>query len=173
MEQLNLFTKAVDNTEQLADRGEDLANNPRDQLNLFHVEPGLARYARLNTVDLDEIALTILSNTVAERFYNGNADRNVRLAVAHSYKSGGGRCFEDNKPWCSLRSFGRITVAVYDLMHIDEDKSRKSFEEDAAALSSERAWQLGYVLYNRGIVYGRYGFYVTYFMGEIKKLGKV
>ncbi len=173
MQQLNLFSGDTDDSEQLFDSREIVENNPRDQLNLFHAEPGLKIRAVLDARNLDDIAVEILADTVAERFYNGNADKNVRLAVAYSYKSGSGRCYEDDKPWRSSRSFGRITVVVYDLMHVDEDKSKKAFEEDAAALSSGRAKELGFVLDNNGIAYGRYGFYVTHFMGDIRRLGKV
>ncbi len=173
MEQLNLFTKTVDDTRQLTNGREIVENNLRDQLNLFHAEPGLKIRAVLDARNLDDIAVEILADTVAEKFYNGNADKNVKLAVACSYKSGSGRCYEDGKPWRSSRSFGRITVAVYDLMHVDEDKSKKAFEEEAAALSSERAKELGFFLDNNGIAYGRYGFYVTHFIGNIMKLGKV
>lgn len=173
MQQLNLFSGDTDDSEQLFDSGEIVENNPRDQLNLFHAEPGLKIHAVLDARNLDDIAVEILADGVAERFYNGNADKNVRLAVVYSYKSESGRCYENDKPWRSSRSFGRITVVVYDLMHIDESKSKKAFEEDAAALSSERSMELGFVLYNKGIAYGRYGFFITHFIGNIMKLGKV
>lgn len=140
MEQLNLFTKTVSNVKELADSGESPANNPRDQLNLFHVEPGLKIHSVFNARDLDDIAIGILADVVAERFYNGNADKNVRFAIAYSYKSGSGRCYENDKPWHSSRSFGRITVAVYDQMHVDEGKSKKALKKMQQHYQARDQW---------------------------------
>jgi len=175
MQQLNLFTGKLDDKApmQISDDSACARSIPRDQLNLFHAEPGLGRISGLDARYLDDVAVEILSDIIAERFYNGLADSSVRNAIIYNYKSGSGICQEKDKPWCSSRSFGRITISVYDLLDIDSDKAKEAFESDAAVLSSDGARREGYILYNKGIVYGRYGFFITHFVGRIKSLGKV
>ncbi len=175
MQQLNLFTGDADDSRKSGGYCETTEPAIRDkhQLNLFHAEPGLKRHAALDARRLDDVAVEILSDIVAERFYNGRADSSVRNAIAHNYTSGSGICREEDKPWRSLRSFGRITISVYDLFDIDSKKAEDAFKMDAAVLSSDSAREMGYILDNRGIVYGRYGFFITHFTGKIKSLGKV
>ena len=175
MEQLNLFTGNADDSGQPGDYCEttESATRYKHQLNLFHAEPGLGRIPGLDARLLDDVAVEILSDIIAENFYHGCADNSVRNALIYNYKSGSGICQEKGEPWCSSRSFGRITISVYDLMSIDGDKVKGAFERDAAVLSSDQVREAGYIMDNRGIVYGRYGFFITNFVGRIKSLGKV
>ncbi len=129
-----------------------------EQLGLFTYAAGLPVRPELQNRDLTDVSLDVLALSISSDLDNSGL---VKLLISFNSSI----CQAEDQPWNSARTFGRITVSVYDLKGEHKDNGREAYDVDSELMDMEEN-NSGHKLFGKGVIYGRYGFIVSVYVGD-------